>query len=92
MMCSTAGGVIFTVPLALSLCPGLEMVPKEEEVTSVSVQFFCYFVGMKLFSGMQIVMVNFEIVMVNFESDGNLTEPDKSIYKSQSCQIACLHY
>lgn len=83
MICSTTCGVIFTVVLALSICPGQEMVP--EEITSVSVQFFCYFAGMKLFSGMQ-------TVIVNFESDGNLTEPNKSIYKGQSCQIACLHY
>lgn len=61
--------------------------PEMEEIISVSVQFFCYFARVNLFSGMQIVMVNFEF-------DGNWTEPDKSICKGQSCQmvIAWLRY
>lgn len=37
MMCCAAGGVIFTGLLALSLGLGLEMLPKEEDTTSVSV-------------------------------------------------------
>lgn len=45
MMCCATGGAIFTVPLALSLGPGLEMVPEEEEITSVSVQLFVSLLG-----------------------------------------------
>lgn len=87
MMCCAASGVIFIVCLSLSLGSGLKLVPEMEEITSVSVKFFCYSAGVNLFSGMQIVMVSFEF-------DGNCTEPDKSICKGQSCQmvIAWLRY
>lgn len=45
MMCWATSGVIFNVPLARVLGPGLEMVPEEEEITSVSVQFFVTLLG-----------------------------------------------
>lgn len=44
MMCCATSGIIFTVPLALSRVSGLEMVPEEEEVTSVC-SYFCYVPG-----------------------------------------------
>lgn len=44
MMCCATSGIIFMVPLALSRVSGLEMVPEEEEVTSVC-SYFCYVAG-----------------------------------------------
>lgn len=44
MMCCATGGIIFTVPLALSRDSGLEMVPEEEEIGSVC-SLFCYVAG-----------------------------------------------
>lgn len=86
MMCCATSGVIFSVPLALVLGPGLEMVPEEEDYFCLC-SIFCYFARVKFF-------FRNASHMVNFEFDGNWTEPDKSICKGQSCQmiIACLHY
>lgn len=44
MMCCAMSSIIFTVPLVLSRDSGLEMVPEEEEITSVC-SFFCYIAG-----------------------------------------------